>query len=69
MARRVSCYLKSYVFINSLDPDEMPHFVPFIKVYIVCSVHFVLFDLILYVPSKIFQLCRDVSSLVEPVLS
>ena len=30
---------------------------------------FVLFDLILYVPSKIFQLNRDVSSLVEPVLS
>ena len=31
---------------------------------------FVLFDLILYVPStKIFQLHRDGSSLVEPVLS
>ena len=28
-----------------------------------------LFDLILYVPSTIFQLCRDGSSWVEPVLS
>ena len=28
-----------------------------------------LFDLILYVPSTIFQLSRDGSSLVEPVLS
>ena len=28
-----------------------------------------LFDLILYVPSSIFQLCRDGSSCVEPVLS
>ena len=30
---------------------------------------FVLFDLILYVPSSIFQLCRDRSSWVEQVLS
>ena len=30
---------------------------------------FVLFDLILYVPSAIFQLNRDGSSWVEPVLS
>ena len=30
---------------------------------------FVLFDLILYVPSTIFQLYRDGSSWVEPVLS
>ena len=28
-----------------------------------------LFDLILYIPSTIFQLNRDVSSWVEPVLS
>ena len=33
------------------------------------SFWFVLFDLILYVLSTIFQLCRDGSSLVEPVLS
>ena len=31
--------------------------------------HFVLFDLILYVSSTIFQLCWDGSSLVEPGLS
>ena len=31
--------------------------------------HFCLFDLILYVPSTIFQLNRDGSSWVEPVLS
>ena len=30
---------------------------------------FVLFDLILYVPSTIFQLNREESSWVEPVLS
>ena len=29
---------------------------------------FCLFDLILYVPSTIFQLCKDGSSWVEPVL-
>ena len=28
-----------------------------------------LFDLILYIPSTIFQLCKDGSSWVEPVLS
>ena len=28
-----------------------------------------LFDLILYVPSTIFQICREGSSWVEPVLS
>ena len=32
-------------------------------------VDFDLFDLILYVPSTIFQVNRDVSSWVEPVLS
>ena len=31
--------------------------------------YFVLFDLILYVPSTIFQLNREGSSWVEPVLS
>ena len=30
---------------------------------------FYLFDLILYIPSTIFQLCRDGSSWVEPALS
>ena len=36
---------------------------------IVVTCYFVLFDLILYVPSTIFQLNRDGSSWVEPVLS
>ena len=34
-----------------------------------CRLSFVLFDLILYVPSTIFQLYKDGSSWVEPVLS
>ena len=38
--------------------------VSFIGIYFVS-----LFDLILYVPSTIFQLCRDRYSWVEPVLS
>ena len=33
------------------------------------QVYLFLFDLILYVPSTIFQLCQDGSSCVEPVLS
>ena len=38
-------------------------------VIIFSKTRFVLFDLILYVPSTIFQLNRDGSSWVEPVLS
>ena len=34
-----------------------------------CIIFVCLFDLILYVPSTIFQLYRDGSSWVEPVLS
>ena len=37
--------------------------------YNVKQVSFCLFYLILYVPTTIFQLCRDRSSLDEPVLS
>ena len=38
--------------------------------HVIGNNHFVcLFDLILYVPSTIFQLYRDGSSWVEPVLS
>ena len=37
------------------------------SIVVVCL--FVFFDLILYVPSTIFQLNRDESSWVEPVLS
>ena len=39
------------------------------KSYCVGSFLFVLFDLILYIPSTIFQLNRDGSTWVEPVLS
>ena len=37
--------------------------------YVLLVLFFVLFDLILYVPSTIFHLNRDGSSWVEPVLS
>ena len=37
--------------------------------FVMSNCEFVLFDLILYVPSNIFQLYMDVSSWVEPVLS
>ena len=39
------------------------------RVSTVCLYLFFLFDLILYVPSTIFQLNKDESSWVEPVLS
>ena len=50
---------------SSVDPDQT------VPIGAVCSgsMLFVLFDLILYVPSAIFQLNRDGSSWVEPVLS
>ena len=40
-----------------------------LKKYVIELNEFVLFDLILYIPSTIFQLYRDESSWVEPVLS
>ena len=46
---------------NSVDPDQTS------DQLLHCSL--ILFDLILYVPSTIFQLCWDGSSWVEPVLS
>ena len=57
-------YLTIYI-INGPGSDSklkayMSHFLTFL---------ISLFDLILYVPSTIFQLNRDVSSWVEPVLS
>ena len=45
------------------------HFVNFLRLYTFKKADFVLFDLILYVPSTIFQLNRDRSFWVEPVLS
>ena len=56
-----------------MDPDNAQHFSLNLasaagKVYQL-YILFDLFDLILYVPSTIFQLNRDGSSWVEPVLS
>ena len=48
------------VFVNSVEPDEMMHYACFFLFF---------FYLILYIPSTIFQLYRDGSSRVEPVLS
>ena len=44
-------------------------FIAYIYILLQISKIFVLFDLILYIPSTIFQLNRDGSSWVEPVLS
>ena len=40
-----------------------------LKILIMFPIFFISFDLIIYVPSTIFQLNRDGSSWVEPVLS
>ena len=48
---------------DETSTDMPENLVPFNQTF-VC-----LFDLILYVPSKIFQLNRDGSSWIEPVLS
>ena len=54
----------------SEDSNQTGHPPSLIRVIAVHSVDFVcLFHLILYVPSTIFQLCRDGSSWVEPVLT
>ena len=60
---------------NSADPDKMPPYAAFhqglhcLPNYLFTGIQFVcLFDLILYVISTIFQLCKDGSSWVEPVL-
>ena len=61
---RMSCYCKC--------PVALPHSaVGWSPVYVVPTYlfGFCLFGLILYVPSTIFQLYRDGSSWVEPVLS
>ena len=56
------------VFISSCDVHTTSHrSLRLLNVY--TNELFCLFDLILYVPSTIFQLCRDGSSWVEPVLS
>ena len=48
---------------DETSTDMPENFVPFIQTFVS------LFDLILYVPSTIFQLNRDGSSWIEPVLS
>ena len=60
------------ILSNSLDPDKAQRFVgPDLGPNCLqrLSADNTLFDLILYVPSTIFQLNRDWSSWVEPVLS
>ena len=49
--------------------NDFPLFSVFRKSYELINATACLFDLILYVPSTIFQLYRDRSSWVEPVLS
>ena len=54
---------------NSADPDQQFSEAGLdILIFVGIFIKF-LFDLILYAPSTIFQLYRDVSSWVEPVLS
>ena len=60
------CLKIFFTFTSSVDPDEMPHYAGF-HLGLYCL--FCLFDLILYVTSTIFQLCRDWSSWVEQVLN
>ena len=54
---------QNYFELSSVSKNLNSNFRGF-TVYFVC-----LFDLILYVPSTIFQLNRDGSSWIEPVLS
>ena len=61
----------AFRFGNSADLDEMPCYVAFhLNFHCFSKCPFIcLIDFILYVPSTIFQLYRDWSSWVEPVLS
>ena len=64
---RIICYWYSKEFSQTDGSFEFPghtFLISFSEYCFVC-----LFDLVLYIPSKIFQLCRDGSSWVEPVLS
>ena len=56
-----------FMFVIALPPYQAQHSGTepgFLERGFIC----IKFDLILYVPSTIFQLCRDGSSWVEPVL-
>ena len=64
-AKLASCVYNvwfQFATTNRVDSDEMLH-------YAASHQDLYLFDLILYVPSTIFQLNRDGFSWVEPVLS
>ena len=52
-----------------MNQSAYAHRVYLVHLLFIFVVIFVLFDLILYGPSTIFQLCRDGSSWVEPVPS
>ena len=56
---------------DETSTDMPENLVPFNQTFVCLFDFFVfcLFDLILYVPSTIFQLNRDGSSWIEPVLS
>ena len=59
--------------LNEINRSVKCYMLSSVKMLLTCSFAivclFCLFDLILYVPSTIFQLNRDGSSWVEPVLS
>ena len=65
----------SYFGFYKIDPDPNKCFILHNTVFYLRSTHshlcefFCLFDLILYIPSTIFQFCRDRSSWFEPALS
>ena len=59
----------SFAFKKCIPNITTPTFQEVVGVTQPLILCFVLFDLILYVPSTIFQLNRDGSSWVEPVLS
>ena len=58
-----------YKYADLIERDREYLALSFIVIHALHDCCFCLFDLILYVPSTIFQLYRDGSSWVEPVLS
>ena len=66
MMKFIALSLSDVVFILLINV-KMPTIVG-ISIFM-SRINFVLFDLIFYVPSTIFQLNREGSSWVEPVLS
>ena len=55
---------------NNIGADQPAHVCRLISAFIICSLESIcLFDLILYIALTIFQLYRDGSFWVEPVLS